>query len=214
MSRISKNEHGFGAVEVVMVLVIVALLGVVGWFVYDRNHNKTTNTSTSTTPATKTTTPTTPKPVDPYAGWKTYNDTKWNYQFKYPSDWIISSRDFVNGGFDTRDVTLKSPNYTSNTASVIEDVTAGAKITVEVNDTNMADFSATGLKESEAYKETTVAGVNAVYYIGRGRAFSYSLIKNKVMYTISLRTVENDTTSENSYMPIFEKLVKSLKPNT
>jgi hypothetical protein len=51
------NEKGFGAVEGLLVLLIVIIIGVAGWFVYDRSHNKTTPTST-TTPAT-TTTPTT-----------------------------------------------------------------------------------------------------------------------------------------------------------
>jgi len=59
MGKIRKNEAGFSPVEVVMVLVIVALIGMVGWLVY-KNHNKTTNNSATTanTSTTKSTTST------------------------------------------------------------------------------------------------------------------------------------------------------------
>ena len=40
------NSKGFGAVEGLLVLVIVILIGVVGWFVY-KNHNKKTPVSTT-----------------------------------------------------------------------------------------------------------------------------------------------------------------------
>lgn len=65
MGKIRKNETGFSPIEVILVLVIVGLMGVVGFMVYN-NQNKTkpatvaTRTSTPTaTTQTKTTTPTT-----------------------------------------------------------------------------------------------------------------------------------------------------------
>ncbi len=59
MKNLNKNEHGFGAVEIILVLVIVGLLGVVGYMVY-KNHNKTTPASTTiTTTPVASTTPTT-----------------------------------------------------------------------------------------------------------------------------------------------------------
>lgn len=60
MSKLQKNESGFSAVEVVLVLVIVALIGTVGWLVY-KNHHKTTTAAITTTSATKPTTSTTTK---------------------------------------------------------------------------------------------------------------------------------------------------------
>ncbi len=63
MGKLRNNEKGFGTVEIILIVVIVALIGVVGWFVY-KNHNKTTSTSTTTAnttttkPTTQTSTPT------------------------------------------------------------------------------------------------------------------------------------------------------------
>jgi len=65
MNKLKQNESGFSAVEVVLVLIIVVLLGVVGWFVY-KNQKKTspsTTTTTSTTTPTSTKTTTTPAPI-------------------------------------------------------------------------------------------------------------------------------------------------------
>lgn len=93
MNKISKSEKGFGAVEAVMALVIVVLIGVIGWMVY-KNHNKASNvtssstTSKSTVNANSSSVKTT---SNPYAGWKTYTATLQPVSFKYPKDWTIDN---------------------------------------------------------------------------------------------------------------------------
>lgn len=92
MGKLKYNEKGFGVVEAVLVLIIVVLIGVVGYMVY-HNHNKTKTASVATTSSTKptTTTPakaTTPTP-DPYAGWQSYTLKYEKLAFKYPASWTI-----------------------------------------------------------------------------------------------------------------------------
>lgn len=100
MGKLKKNESGFSAVEVILVLVIVAMLGSVGWYVWsNRSKNITTNTSTSTNasttkPASTTTTPV----VDKYKGWKTYTDA--NLSLRYPTNWSVVDRTKLNGPTD------------------------------------------------------------------------------------------------------------------
>lgn len=85
------NQKGFSVVEILIVIVVVGLIGGVGFMVY-KNHNKkpSTNsvaTTTTTKPAATETKPTTQAP-DPYAGWKTYTSPlKSGLSFKYPADW-------------------------------------------------------------------------------------------------------------------------------
>lgn len=55
MGKLKDNQKGFGAVEAVLVLVIVILIGVVGYMVY-RNHHKTTTASVATTSSKSTNT--------------------------------------------------------------------------------------------------------------------------------------------------------------
>lgn len=96
MGKLQKNESGFSAVEIVLVIVIVALVGTVGWLVY-KNHHKTTTAALTTSsvtkpvPTIKTTTPATVRPVNPYAGWKTYNSIlNSGLSFKYPANWVFT----------------------------------------------------------------------------------------------------------------------------
>lgn len=70
-----------------LVLIIVILIGIVGFMVY-KNHNKKT---VAKSVATTTTSPKTPNQVatDPYAGWATYTSQS-GFSFKYPTaGWTI-----------------------------------------------------------------------------------------------------------------------------
>ncbi len=44
------NQKGFSVVEILIVIVIVGLLGTVGWLVYDRQQSKTSDSQTTTQP--------------------------------------------------------------------------------------------------------------------------------------------------------------------
>lgn len=112
MGKLRNNEKGFGAVEGLLIVAVVVLLGVVGYMVY-KNHNKTTtpttastttSTKTTTTPAKTTATPTT---VDPYAGWKTAS-TVGNVSVKYPSSWTVKDNSSSNN--NRAALTITSPD--------------------------------------------------------------------------------------------------------
>jgi hypothetical protein len=47
MGKLDKDNKGFGGIELLMLIVIVILLGVVGWYVY-KDHNKATTTKVVT----------------------------------------------------------------------------------------------------------------------------------------------------------------------
>ncbi len=93
MKKLSKNELGFGALEVILILIIVAIIGGVGWYVI-HNRAKTT-TSSSTTPATSQarnlTKPKTTETVDPTTSWITYSSKAGQYSLKYPKTWATAS---------------------------------------------------------------------------------------------------------------------------
>jgi hypothetical protein len=62
MSKIQKSEQGFSSVEAMLILVIIVLIGIIGWFVYKDHQTATNTTKTNVTatnnhgPSTKTTT--------------------------------------------------------------------------------------------------------------------------------------------------------------
>lgn len=99
MSKLRNHQAGFSAVEAVMVLVIVALIGVVGFLVY-KNHETTTASVTTTKPASKA-----PTSSNPYAGWKTYTLKYEKASFKYPGSWQLEDSSIADskttgGGID------------------------------------------------------------------------------------------------------------------
>lgn len=100
MGKLRSKEAGFSAVEVVLVLVMVALIGAAGYIAY-KSHSKTT----------------TPALTDPYAGWKTYTSPlSSGLSFKYPADWSFTPPAQVftnNAGGQYNDVTLYSVKPTT-----------------------------------------------------------------------------------------------------
>jgi hypothetical protein len=103
MGEIRNNETGFSAIEVVLVLVIVALIGGVGYFVY-KNHHKATTTSVVTTantkPTTNTTSTKTTTTTQPSVNLTTIKASD-GFSFSYPTDWSVTAYgkdESVNGG--------------------------------------------------------------------------------------------------------------------
>lgn len=73
------NEKGFSVVEILIVVVVVGLLGAVGWLVYDRQKNKTDNSTTTQTSQQEKKQETTEAPKD---NRKTF-DCKGEFSVKY-----------------------------------------------------------------------------------------------------------------------------------
>jgi prepilin-type N-terminal cleavage/methylation domain-containing protein len=61
MNKIFKNEKGFSAVELLLVILVVALLSAAGWLVYEDNHKTTKAAVTSWSTTVKSNSTTSPK---------------------------------------------------------------------------------------------------------------------------------------------------------
>jgi prepilin-type N-terminal cleavage/methylation domain-containing protein len=94
------NQKGFSVVEILIVIVVVGLLGAVGWLVYDRQKSKTGEplkaTTTTNSSTTATTTPSLEKPTTNSAK-QTVNSAKQTvtyktakFSFDLPKDWTYS----------------------------------------------------------------------------------------------------------------------------
>ncbi len=82
------DEKGFSVAELLIMVLVVGLIGAVGWLVYDRQKSKTADkTSTNTTSQANNKTE---EIVDKYANWSTYKDDY--VSFKYPKDWAVTKR--------------------------------------------------------------------------------------------------------------------------
>jgi hypothetical protein len=102
MKRI-KNQSGFTAVEGLLIVLILVVIGSVGYMVYHNNH-KTKTASSSNTGVTTTSAKAT-QSVNPYAGWQQLCSSSGGLCMKYPSSWKLS-------GSDDAGYTLTSPSGT------------------------------------------------------------------------------------------------------
>ncbi len=126
------NQKGFSAVEVVIVVVVLGLIGGLGWYIKEHRTDKKTQSTTQTSSNSPTSAPQASK--DPYEGWKTYSDDPNGITFKYPADWTAKSGGYGEAG-KLMPYTINSPDMKSQTEPIgSEAVTAGTNISLVVED--------------------------------------------------------------------------------
>src|SRR3989338_1352247 len=85
-----------------LLILVVVLIGAVAYLAIGKKPESITQQSTPT--STQTNTPVSPAPAlkDETANWKTYNNARYSYTIKYPSDWYVettySENDFTQRG--------------------------------------------------------------------------------------------------------------------
>jgi cytoskeletal protein RodZ len=202
-----KNEKGFGVIEALLILVIVGLIGFVGWYV-GQSKQKTNESSTTTYSEQKT------EEASEESTYKEYKDDVRTFKFEYPKDWKSEVKNAPADSYDSqqkqRSVIAKSPDYAEDVNEIATEVTNGAVLTVSAANTTLSEPIKSSIENSEGFKETTVAGLKTYYYImERSRSFTYAFVKDGVIYTIALRTIRDDKANEQKYLPVLEKAVSS-----
>lgn len=85
----NKNQNGFGAIEALLILVTVGIIGFTGWFVWHSN-NKASNDLKSSSSSAKFEKKK-KSPVDPTADWTPYTSTAGKFSLKYPKSWSTAT---------------------------------------------------------------------------------------------------------------------------
>ena len=97
------NQKGFA--NIILVVVIVMLVGAVGYFAFVKKSEpvaqQPTPTPTQVTNTPKSSPTPTTTPADPTANWKTYTNTQHGIEFKYPNNWEIDAADTNKGQADS-----------------------------------------------------------------------------------------------------------------
>ena len=89
-----KNQKGFSAIYVVLIITIVGIIGFTGWYVYNtqRNNNKMSDTVSGVTPVKHKKPTSTVSTGEELADWRTYSNSKYtSFSFKYPQNVEINS---------------------------------------------------------------------------------------------------------------------------
>jgi hypothetical protein len=85
------NQKGFA--NIILVVVIVILVGAVGYFALIKKSEPVAQQPTPTPIQTKTPISPTPTPKDETANWKVYQDRADFFEFKYPNNFILRNGD-------------------------------------------------------------------------------------------------------------------------
>ena len=118
MSRGQRNQQGFSIVELLLVLILLSVVGGIGYVVYT-GHHKTVTANTAPAPAAHTTTT---ARVDPYAGWQQYCSTPGGLCFKYPTNWKLASAETPDPTITGATLTSPSGNVTVQYVPVISGI--------------------------------------------------------------------------------------------
>jgi hypothetical protein len=89
------NSDGFGIIDLLLILVTLAIIGVAGYFVANNIDKKS---EIIITPIGQSSQPATTSTTNPYQGWQTYTLAKEKLTFKYPSNWSL--KDMSDSGND------------------------------------------------------------------------------------------------------------------
>src|SRR5690348_10865777 len=102
--RIMKaNQKGFSVVEILIVIIVVALLGAVGWLVYDRQNNKTSATQTNQQ-GNESATSSKPKTITIPSDWQWFTSKDSSTKFAYPKSWgtLVEKTEATQDTYDTK----------------------------------------------------------------------------------------------------------------
>ncbi len=116
------NQKGFGHTGLIMLISVVGIIGLVGWFVPDSRtviHNAPAKKSTLKAPNPQ------PQPVDnlhvaslpniSISGWQSFQESSGKISYKYPSDWTFKNSGLIYYG---------PSEATSNNKSSIQTLTS------------------------------------------------------------------------------------------
>ncbi len=86
--KISNKQDGFGAVEALLILVIVGVISAIGWYLWHTKHGTDKSVPTASHSSEKTKAqPATISSQKLPAGWLEYDNTTYGVRFGYPSEW-------------------------------------------------------------------------------------------------------------------------------
>lgn len=95
MKELKQDNLGFGFVGLLAILVVVALVGMSGWLVYQHQNHSIQPTNSADSGLFQENVA--QKSVDPTANWTKYNSISGHYSLQYPTTWVTNScaSDFI-----------------------------------------------------------------------------------------------------------------------
>jgi len=206
MKKRQLNNKGFGAIGVLAIVVVLALVGGAGVYVWHHNHDKkTSTTASSTTGSTSTTGTTKPAPTpDPYAGWKPYTNPGKTYSLKYPNAW----QTFNNG--ETPKVSVDLEGFGPQSNSTLVSVAS----TKSTEAPRAYILSRDQTPNTITEKNLTIGGYPAYYQESGDSTYTdliYAISHDGLIVTVTMiEKAQNPTVDNTAFANQFDLLAKSV----
>lgn len=198
------NSKGFSTVEVLLVLLVVCLVGGVGWYVWQKNQNTGTSEATSNSPTNSKPVASRPAtlPDEAHSNWKEYS--KDNLSFYYDPSYQLSTY----GEIDTN-VSLKSASYQSTGVQKITvttgygfDIAEGSEPSPKSADDFYNEYKGAGVYKN--VNKTTINGADAVQFSFEENSLTTLLWRNDgVIVNVLVRyspSSETKALEDNAYL--------------
>ncbi len=222
------NQKGFSVVEILIVIVVVGLLGMVGWLVYDRQKTKKLEapTPTTTQKTEQQTESQNTKPVDETASWLQYESPGKEFRFKVADGWKLHKKEGTDTSFySTESLALRAGtkgevlpyvrsgpgefgcglywDWQTYTTDVMKQV---YKDSIEQLKSDEKFSTASGLEVRKKYELLSEGGG---YSPAGTKSYSYFLPLNNKSITIGYSVCPGDT----DYHDVVEKVIKTIESN-
>ncbi|HWB39279.1 MAG TPA: hypothetical protein VG604_03500 [Candidatus Saccharimonadales bacterium] len=214
------NSKGFGAVEILLVVLILLIAGLGGYYVYhNQNSTKPAAKTSATTKSDKT------KTVknlasDPYAGWQTLTGT--GFTMKYPAGWKTKNCTDTSGGDQRTCIYIASPDLTTH--GHLYTIATGAEFKIfyqaaESSYTSIQDYTSTAAQGKYGVLgdigNIKVDGIDAIRAnlnaLGGGPVTE--LIHNGQFWQIEYSIADSESSTTAKYLNEYNNFVQSLKFN-
>jgi|GEM_PF-1140268 len=222
------KQKGFSIVEGLLLLIVTAIIGFVGWYVWHSRSTKSeAPTPVPTSKASNSETETDTKTTDPYSGWKSATSSRAKFSIKYPSNWVYTET--VGNKDNVEHIVLDGPNFYVTIDSFNgSDVANGGNPATkcddcqEVSKTEAFSAGRLGLVSLETiiYKLDNGAGnalvlrqANGTYYLTSPVATGIKTSFRGISKLDSLQAYQNESTSqfaENSDLATAKLILQSV----
>lgn len=227
-----KNQKGFSAVEGILILVIIGVLGFVGWYVRDskKEVDKTSQASSATSTKPKLNSFSAISPVE--GALSTYISTSKIYSLDYPSDWSVTETSPPSGPgpgsgqlAEAKAVLFSSPEAPKTTS--VDDLKAGVSVNVyrDVTDFDKNITSVLGNSSPGQPYEHVVLQINGnkAHYEKINWGGSYTdhnvyIVHDNIAIAVHFREKQDSsvgypstTYDDSASLPGFKTIVSSIK---
>lgn len=209
-------QHKINPLILILLIVIFLLgLGIILWkFVFNENVEflNAFRAAPSPTPTTVVAMPTVTPTVNPTVNWKTYNNKTFNYSFRYPSDWKITTMNNENS--ETASTLAINNICDYNKGEICSNIDI-LSIPAEdyVVSSNLADYFNKNIKQINDKKNLQYEVLNGIqtFRISTPVLTQIGFIVNKTAFWITYSEQSKTPISELKYKNIFSQILSTFK---